>query len=90
MTERSAADDPLLDRNVMHDERKRWRFWVTDWDDNTTYVDAHGGPDGDEPEAEFIGTGHEAISEGDRRAALWETATGNIAAKITRESRGSA
>ncbi len=71
-------------------EVKRWRFWVTDWDDNVTYVDANGGPDGDEPDAEFIGTGHDAIAEGDRRAGLWETRTGRLMAKITRESRGSA
>ena len=49
--------------------KKRWRFWVTDFDDNATYVDADGGPDGDAPEAEFIGTGHEAISDGDRGCA---------------------
>jgi hypothetical protein len=67
---------------------KQWRFWVTDWDDNTTYIDADGGPDGDETESEFSGTWREAIAEGERRANLWETRTGNLAAKITRESRG--
>ena len=72
----------------IHPLIKRWRFWVTDFDDNVTYVDVDGGPDGDEQEAEFIGTGHAAISEGDRRVTLWETRTGKIAAKITRDSRG--
>lgn len=67
---------------------KRWRFHVTDWDDNVTWLDARGGPDGDESAAEFVGTGHEAIREGDRRASLWEQSTGRTAAKITRESFG--
>ncbi len=69
-------------------ETKRWRFWVTDFDDNVTCIDADGGPDGDDPSAEFVGAGHDAISEGDRRAGLWEARTGRLAAKITRESRG--
>lgn len=69
---------------------KLWRFWVTDWDDNVTYVDAGGGPDGDEQEAEFKGTAHEAIAEGERRTALWESRTERLAAKITRDSRGCA
>ena len=72
------------------EEVKFWRFWVTDWGDNVTYIDADGGPDGDKPEAEFIGTGQEAIAEGDRRVDLWERRTGNLAAKITRDSRGCA
>jgi hypothetical protein len=67
---------------------KRWRFHVTDFDDNVHWLDANGGPDGDEKEAEFIGTGNEAIAEGDRRSDLWERRTGGLAAKITRESRG--
>jgi hypothetical protein len=63
---------------------KQWRFLVTDWDDNTTYI----GADGDETESEFSGTGREAIAEGERRANLWEARTGNLAAAIMRESRG--
>ena len=69
---------------------KRWRFWVTDFEDNVTYVDADGGPDGDKQQSEFGGDGHAAITECDRRVTLWETKTGRFAAKITRESRGSA
>lgn len=68
--------------------KKRWRFYVEDFDDNTEYLDADGGPDGEEPEAEFVGTSEEAMAEGDRRANLWESRTGFLAAKITRESRG--
>ena len=73
----------------MTNETKRWRFYVTTWDDEVIYLDASGGPDGDDPEAEFVGTGHEAIVEGDRRLSLWEEITDRLAAKITRESRGS-
>lgn len=67
---------------------KRWRFFVSDLDGNTAYVDAEGGNDGDTPEAEFVGDSHEAMIEGDRRSDLWESRTGFLVAKITRESRG--
>lgn len=69
---------------------KRWRFHVTDFDDNVTWLDAAGGPNGEERAAEFGGTGHEAIDEGDRRSVLWENRTGQLADKITRESYGPA
>lgn len=69
---------------------KRWRFGVTDFDDNETMVDSDGGPDGDEPAAEFFGDSSAAIAEGDRRALLWENRTGGIAAKVTRYSHGAA
>jgi hypothetical protein len=69
---------------------KRWRFGVTDFDDNETMVDSDGGPDGDEPAAEFVGDSSAAIDEGDRRALLWENRTGGIAAKVTRYSHGAA
>ena len=72
----------------MTNETKRWHFYVTTWDDEVIYLDANGGPDGSEPEAVFVGTGHEAIAEGDRRLSLWEKISDNLAAKITRESRG--
>ena len=73
----------------MTNETKRWRFYVTTWDDEVIYLDAKGGPNGNEPEAMFVGTGHKAIVECDRRLTLWEKITDRLAAKITRESRGS-
>ena len=69
-------------------EIKRWRFVVSDWDDQDVYVDGEGGPDGDEKEAEFVGTSHQAMQEGDRRCDLWESRTGRMAARVTRESYG--
>lgn len=69
-------------------EIKRWRFMVEDWGDESVYVDAEGGPDGDEPEAEFVGTSHQAMQEGDRRCDLWEARSGRMAARVTRESYG--
>lgn len=69
---------------------KRWRFMVTGWDDHAVYVDADGGPNGDEPAAEFIGNFRQAQAEGDRRSELWEERTGLAAARITCESHGAA
>lgn len=50
-------------------EIKRWRFMVSDFDDHAVYVDAEGGPNGDEQEAEFVGTSLQASLEGYRRCA---------------------
>lgn len=69
-------------------EIKRWRFMVSDLDDHAVYVDAEGGPNGDEQEAEFVGTSLQASLEGDRRCDLWEMRTGRMAARVTRESYG--
>lgn len=68
--------------------KRRWRFCVTDFDDNDTYLDKEGGPDGEEADAVFIGDSMGAMAEGDRRANLWENKTGNIAARICRDSLG--
>ena len=70
------------------DAIRRWRFSVTDFDDNVAHLDADGGPNGDEPSAEFNGSAAAAMVEGDRRADLWEARTGKLAAKITRDSYG--
>lgn len=67
---------------------KRWRFVIEDWGDQCVYVDSEGGLNGDEPEAEFVGTSRQAMREGDRRCDLWEARTGRVAARITRESYG--
>jgi hypothetical protein len=72
----------------MGDVLKRWRFWIEDFDGNVEFIDQSGGPDGDDPSAEFVGSGHDAIAEGDRRANLWECRTRQVAAKLVRESRG--
>ena len=48
---------------------------------------SRGGTD-DEAEAEFVGTSHQAMQEGDRRCDLWESRTGRMAARVTRESYG--
>lgn len=71
-------------------DTKRWRFRVQDFNDDVTYLDADGGPNGDDKEAEFIGDHHAAMTEADRRSDLWEARTGKLAAKITRESQGPA
>lgn len=70
------------------DQVKRWRFYVESLDGDVAYIDANGGPDGDVPDAEFIGTSREALAEGDRRCDLWERNTGWMVATITRESHG--
>ena len=67
---------------------KRWRFMIEDWGDQSLYVDSEGGPNGDEPEAEFVGTSRQAMHEGNRRCDLWEARTGCMAARVTRESYG--
>lgn len=69
-------------------EVKRWRFCVENLDEECWYLDAAGGVNGNERDAEFIGTSQEAEAEGERRCELWETATGDLAARITRESCG--
>lgn len=69
-------------------EIKRWRFMIEDFSDQSVYVDSEGGLNGDEPDAEFIGTSLQASLEGDRRCDLWEMRTGRMAARVTRESYG--
>ena len=71
------------------EDKRRWQFCVTDFNGIDTYLDKDGGPDGEEPTAVFIGTSMEAMAEGDRRADIWEIMTGNIVARICRNSLGS-
>jgi hypothetical protein len=70
------------------EEIRRWRFHVLSFDDVGATLDADGGPEGDCEEAEFVGTSMDAMLEADRRCNLWESNTGRIAARITRESFG--
>jgi hypothetical protein len=68
-------------------DKRRWRFYVTDFDDNDFYLGKNG-EECDRREAGFTGTTNEAMNEADRRAYLWEVETGEIAARVTRESLG--
>lgn len=73
----------------MAEPKRRWRFYVEDFDEEGQYVGANGEAVGyDEEDTEFIGTFNEAEEEADRRADLWELANDRLAAKVVHESMG--
>lgn len=48
------------------DPIRNWRFTITDWDGVDIYMDAEGGSNGNEPQAEFVGNERAAIKERER------------------------
>lgn len=67
---------------------RRWLYSVIDFNDDECYIDENGREIDCSDAKEHIATDADAITEGDRRADLWEKEQDAIAAKITRHSRG--
>lgn len=68
--------------------RRRWLYEVTDWNDDSAYMDENGEEVCRDDAKEHIGTDAEATIESDRRADLWETKQNALAARVTLHSQG--